>query len=86
MARKSNHYLKRRSERWHYYLRAPKKFAEIDPRGTIRIALNADSVMVAREKRNRLAQADEALWQTSLAGVHGLDIDIDATKQRHKHA
>ena len=42
--------------------------------------------MVAREKRNRLAQADEALWQTSLAGVHGLDIDIDATKQRHKHA
>jgi len=86
MARKSNHYLKRRSERWHYYRRVPKKFAEIDPRGTIRIALNTDSVMVAREKRDRLAQADEALWQTSLAGVHGLDVDIDATKQRHKHA
>ena len=86
MARKSNHYLKRRSERWHYYRRVPKKFAEIDPRGTIRIALNTDSVMVAREKRDRLAEADEALWQTSLASAHGLDIDIDATKQRHKHA
>ena len=86
MARKSNHYLKRRSERWHYYRRVPKKFAEIDPRGTIRIALNTDSVMVAREKRDRLAQADEALWQTSLAGAHGLDFDIDATKQRHKNA
>ena len=82
MARKSNHYLKRRSERWHYYQRVPKKFAEIDPRGTIRIALNTDSVMVAREKRDRLAEADEALWQTGLAGAHGLDVDCPSSYKK----
>ncbi|MGJ8564172.1 MAG: DUF6538 domain-containing protein [Alphaproteobacteria bacterium] len=86
MAKKSNHYIKRRSERWYYCRRVPNKYAAVDPRGTIRISLNTDSVMVAREKRDRLAEADEALWQTSLAGIHGFDIDINAMQQRHKHA
>jgi len=86
MARKSNHYLKRRGERWHYYRRVPKKFAEIDPRGTIRIALNTDSVLVAREKRDRLAEADEVLWRSSYAGLSGLDVDLNSTRQRHKLA
>jgi len=86
VTRKSNHYLKRRNERWHYYRRVPKKYATVDPRGTIRIALETDSVMVAREKRDRLADADEALWRTSYAGVNGLDVDLRASRQLHQVA
>jgi len=42
--------------------------------------------MIAREKRDRLADADEALWRTSYAGLNGLEVDLGATRQRHKIA
>lgn len=86
VTRKSNHYLKRRSERWHYYRRVPKKYENIDPRGTIRIALETDSVMIAREKRDRLAEADETLWRAGYAGLNGFHVDLNAMQQRHKLA
>lgn len=86
VTRKSNHYLKRRGERWHYYRHVPNKYAAVDPRGTIRIALDTDSVLIAREKRDRIADADEALWRTSYAGLNGLDVGLVATRQRHQVA
>ena len=86
MTRKSNHYLKRRGERWHYYRRVPKKYEAIDERGTIRIALDTDCMTIAREKRNRLAAADEALWQSSLMSLNGQGGELCALKQRHKFA
>ena len=86
VTKKSNHYLKRHREQRHYYQRVSKKYAPIDPRGSIRIALDTDSAMVAREKRNRLAVADEALWRTSYAGINGLDVDLFASRQLHQVA
>jgi len=64
----------------------PKKYEAIDERGTIRIALDTDCLTIAREKRNRLAAADEALWQSSLMSLNGQGDEICALKQRHKFA
>ena len=62
---KSNHYLKRCGERWHYHRRVPSKYAGFDLRGTIRIALDTDSVVVARKRRDALMDVDESYWRNA---------------------
>ena len=64
--------------------RVPKKYEVIDTRETIRIALNTDCLTIAREKRNRQAVADEALWQSSLMSLNCQGNEICTLKQRHK--
>ncbi|MEO0385081.1 MAG: DUF6538 domain-containing protein [Pseudomonadota bacterium] len=59
-----NHYLKLRNGRWHYCRRVPKRFAHLDPRKTIEVALGTASHDVAIRRRDAVAEADEALWET----------------------
>ena len=62
-----NRYLVRRGERWYYFRRIPKRYAEIDTRTYSKAALNTDSLRVARERRDAMADADENLWDAALA-------------------
>ena len=57
-----NRYLVRRGERWYYFRRIPKRYAHIDARTYSKAALNTDSLTVARERRDAMADADENLW------------------------
>ena len=54
-----NRYLVRRGERWYYFRRIPKRFAEVDDRTCSKASLNTDSPIVARERRDAMADADE---------------------------
>jgi len=62
-----NRYLVRRGERWYYFRRIPKRYALIDARTYSKAALNTDSLTVARERRDVMADADENLWDAALA-------------------
>ena len=59
-----NQYLKRRGNRWNYHRRAPTAYQTLDPRGTIRIALDTASIEIARARRDALARADELFWRS----------------------
>ena len=86
VTRKSNHYLKRRGERWHYHRRVPSKYGAIDTRGTIRIALDTDSVMVARERRDALMVADERFWREASQDAAGTADPVTRARERHRDA
>ncbi len=58
-----NQYLLCRGGFWNYHRRVPNAYRELDPRGTIRTALNTDSLQIARARRDALASADEKLWR-----------------------
>ena len=62
-----NRYLVRRGERWYYSRRIPKRYAHIDARTYSKAALNTDSLTVARERRDAMADADENLWDAALS-------------------
>lgn len=62
-----NRYLVRRGERWYYFRRIPKRYAVIDMRTYSKAALNTDSLTVARERRDAMADADENAWDAALA-------------------
>ena len=62
-----NRYLVRRGERWYYFRRIPKHYAHIDARTYSKAALNTDSLTVARERRDAMADADENLWDAALS-------------------
>ena len=62
-----NRYLVRRGERWYYFRRIPKRYAHIDARTYRKAALNTDSLTVARERRDAMADADENLWDAALS-------------------
>ena len=62
-----NRYLVRRGERWYYFRRIPKRYAHIDARTYSKAALNTDSLTVARERRDAMADADENLWDAALS-------------------
>jgi len=67
MGRTRNRYLVRRGERWYYFRRIPKRFAEVDNRTYSKASLNTDSLTVARERRDAMADADEQQWDSRLA-------------------
>ena len=62
-----NRYLVRRGERWYYFRRIPKRFAEVDDRTYSKASLNTDSLTVARERRDAMADADEQQWESMIA-------------------
>ncbi len=54
-----NQHLHRCVNGWHYVRRVPSEYADFDPRGMIRKSLKAESLEVARARRDALAEADE---------------------------
>jgi len=62
-----NRYLVQRGQRWYYFRRIPKRYASIDPRRYSKFALNTDSLTVARERRDAMADSDEQAWDAALA-------------------
>ena len=77
-----NQYLKRRGERWNYHRRVPAAYQSIDPRGTIRVALDTASIEIARARRDALAKADELLWRSLKAGKPKAFDSYEAARQR----
>ncbi|WP_298307307.1 DUF6538 domain-containing protein [uncultured Erythrobacter sp.] len=70
--RTEDRYLQKRGPRWHYKRRVPDRVADLDDRGTIRVALKTKSLEIARLRRDALAEADELYW-ANLADAAGED-------------
>jgi len=77
-----NQYLKRRGDRWNYHRRVPTVYQDIDPRGTIRVALDTASVEIARARRDALAKADELFWRLLKVGKPTALDSYEAARQR----
>jgi len=67
-----NHHLEQRGHRWYYVRRVPTRFKSVDRRRIVRKALSTDSLSIARERRDVMMDADEQLWETSLAKQIGI--------------
>ena len=67
-----NHHLEQRGHRWYYVRRVPTRFKSVDKRRIVRKALSTDSLSIARERRDVMMDADEQLWETSLAKQIGI--------------
>ena len=67
MSIRRNHYLEQRVYRWYYVRRVPSRYQVIDTRRTIKVALHTDSLIIARERRDAMMDADEHFWETTLA-------------------
>jgi len=57
-------FLYERKGRWYYNRRTPKIYHSIEPRQFIRSSLKTKSLRMARERRDHLEAADNALWET----------------------
>jgi len=77
-----NQYLKRRGDRWNYHRRVPAVYQSVDPRGTIRVALDTASIEIARARRDALAKADELLWHSLRAGKPTALNSYETARQR----
>lgn len=66
-------FLKQRKGWWHYQRRVPERFASVDERGLIQVALRTQSLEVAIMRRDSLAEADAALWNAKLLDLTGGD-------------
>ena len=60
--------------------RVPDRFAELDDRGAIRLALKTRSLEVARMRRDALAEADELFW-ANLSAADGDDATASLRQQ-----
>ncbi|QLC25663.1 integrase [Parasphingopyxis algicola] len=67
--RTDDRYLQKRGQRWHYVRRVPGRFADLDDRGTIRLALKTSSLEVARMRRDAMAEADDQFWANLVAAA-----------------
>ena len=67
-----NHYLEQRGHRWYYTRRVPTRYAEVDPRRVIKVALHTDSLTIARERRDAMVDADDHFWETELVKKVGV--------------
>ncbi|MGB6229797.1 MAG: DUF6538 domain-containing protein [Litorimonas sp.] len=81
-----NRFLRRRGEHWYYRRRVPKKYAPIDPRTFSKVALNTDSLSVARQRRDAMASADDAYWASKLSEALLGDMDGDAALAKYQAA
>lgn len=87
MARRTNtkdpdRFLHQRGGLYHYKRRVPQKVAHLDGRAPhVRQSLKTDDLALARNKRDLLEQADDALWASYL-----LDLPEDPARQRHQAA
>ena len=57
--------------RWYVAKRVPKRFAALDPRGIVRIALRTDFEREAREKAPAVEAEMQAYWAALEAGDTG---------------
>ena len=67
----STKYLKSRGGWWHYVRRVPKRFAAVDDRDWIQVALRTQSLEIAMMRRDALAEADSALWNARALEFRG---------------
>jgi len=67
---------------WNYHRRVPKEYRDLDPRGTIRTALNRDSLQIAKAHRDALAKADEKLWHALQAELPSALDAYEAARER----
>ena len=67
MSIRRNHYLEQRGYRWYYVRRVPSRYQVVDTRRTIKVSLHTDSLIIARERRDAMMDADEHFWETTLA-------------------
>lgn len=76
----SKKYLKCRGGWWHYVRRVPKRYAAIDDRDWIQVALRTQSLEIAIMRRDALAEADGALWSARALEFSGGEPARDAWK------
>ena len=74
-------YLQYRDGYWHYVRRVPKRFADIDGRGVIRVSLKTRSEETARLRRDAMIEADNLYW-ASLVDHDDDAISAETTAQR----
>lgn len=86
MSTRRNHYLEQRGYRWYYIRRVPTRFRKIDTRRTIKTALNTDSLIIARERRDAMMDADEHYWETALAKETGGNFEESTEMCRYRSA
>ena len=58
----------------------------IDTRRTIKVALHTDSLIIARERRDAMMDADEHFWETALAKQTGLQPEKSPEMCRYRSA
>lgn len=86
MSIRRNHYLEQRGYRWYYVRRVPARYQEIDKRRTIKASLHTDSLIIARERRDAMMDADEHLWETGLAQQTGTVAEESPEMCRYRSA
>ncbi|MEQ3629596.1 MAG: DUF6538 domain-containing protein [Hyphomonas sp.] len=80
--RKEDRHLEKRSGRWYYQRRVPKRFKPYDDRAVIKASLKTDSVEVARFRRDALEAADDDYWNSMLYLEDGEVAEEAATRLR----
>ncbi len=60
--RSEDRYLQKRGKRWHYVRRVPGSCQALDGRKIVRVTLKTGSLEIARERRDAIEAADDALW------------------------
>lgn len=80
-------FLKDRGGWWHYVRRVPARFKDVDKRGLIQHALRTQSIEIAMMRRNSLAEADDALWNSlALQAEDSERARSRAATERHRAA
>jgi len=78
-------YLQLRGGRWHYIRRIPTRYRKLDPRDTIRTALDTSSLQVARARRDSMVEADNQYW-AHLAFQREQEGAASTSRQRYEAA
>ena len=70
--------------------RVPSRFASVDERGLVQIALRTDSLEVAKMRRDGLAEADTAMWNAlsleRASTLNGRGQSLKIAEHRHRSA
>jgi len=62
----------KRGGNWHYLRRVPVRFRAFDPRSYIRLSLKTRSIVLARERRDAMDEANNVYWARLVdIGVNG---------------
>ena len=86
MSIRRNHYLERRGHSWYYVRRVPSRYREIDKRRRVKAALQTDSLVIARERRDVMMDADDHFWETALANHVGFAPEESPEMCRYRSA
>ena len=86
MSIRRNHYLEQRGYRWYYVRRVPARYQQVDKRRTIKTSLQTDSLIIARERRDAMMDADEHFWETTYAQHTGLLAEESPEMCRYRSA